>query len=59
MFSVGSLRNPHPDDRRFATRAEAEHYAREHSFPNITLGIWHNPTGELIAIAFDGLIYWP
>lgn len=59
MFSVGDLRDPQPDDQRFETRNEAEQYAREKSFPNIALGVWHDPSGELIAIAFDGLIYWP
>lgn len=59
MFSVGDLRNPRPDDQRFLTKEAAWSYAREKSYPNIVLGIWHDPHGELIAIAFDGLIYWP
>lgn len=59
MFSVGDLRDPRPEDQRFATQQEAETYARAQSFPNITLGIWRDSDGELLAIAFDGLVYWP
>lgn len=59
MFSVGDLRDPRPEDQRFETREEAEQYARNHSFPNIALGVWRDSDSELIAIAFDGLLYWP
>jgi hypothetical protein len=37
-FSVGDLRDPQPDDPRFATQQAAEQYAREQSFPERTLG---------------------
>lgn len=59
MFSVGALRDPRPEDQRFPTMQAAEQYAREKSFPNRALGIWLDSNGELVAIAFDGLIYWP
>lgn len=57
MFSVGDPRDPRPEDRRFTSRIEAEQHAREQSFPNIVLGVWYGD--KLIAIAFDGLLYWP
>lgn len=59
MFSVGDPRDPLPADPRFATQIEAEHYARNHSFPNIVLAVWRDSDGEVVALAFDGLLYWP
>jgi hypothetical protein len=59
MFSVGDPRDPQQTDPRFASRIEAEHFAREHSFPNIVLAVWHDSSGEVVALAFDGLIFWP
>lgn len=58
MYSVGDLRSPQPDDQRFTTQAEAEHYARETSYPDRVLGIWHDDSGDLVAIVYDGLVYW-
>ncbi len=57
MYSVGKLSDPRPDDKRFRTQREAERHARETSYPERTLGIWHD--GALVAIAYDGLVYWP
>lgn len=59
MYSVGDLRDPRPSDERFLTKEAAWRYAREKSYSNIVLGIWYDGNGELISIAFDGLIYWP
>lgn len=58
-FSVGDPRDPRPDDARFPSRQAAESFARDKSFPNIVLAVWHNVSGTVVAIAFDGLIYWP
>lgn len=59
MFSVGDPRNPQPSDPRFDNRIEAEQYARNHSFPNAVLAVWRDEDGRVVALAFDGLIYWP
>lgn len=59
MYSVGDLRDPRPDDRRFQTQDAAVHYATEASFPDRVLGVWRDADGELLAIAYDGLVYWP
>ncbi len=59
QFSVGDLRDPRPEDKRFATQREAERYAKEISSADRVLGVWHDADGELLSIAYDGLIYWP
>lgn len=59
MFSVGDPRDPQPSDPRFTSRIEAEQYARTRSFPNSVLAVWHDASGEVIALAFDGFVYWP
>jgi len=57
-YSVGELRDPQPSDERFEAE-DAYTYARNTSYPDRILGIWDDETGELVAIAFDGLVYWP
>jgi hypothetical protein len=59
LYSVGGLRNPQPEDKRYDLRIEAEKVAREKSYPDCILGIWRDEDGELVAIAYDGLLYWP
>jgi hypothetical protein len=58
LYSVGELRDPQPSDKRYDLRIEAEKVARDKSYPDRVLGIWRDD-GELVAIAYDGLLYWP
>ncbi len=58
MYRVGDLRDPRPDDPRFALEQEAWIYARKTSYPDRVLGVW-DERDELVAIAYDGLVYWP
>lgn len=57
--SVGELRDPQPDDARYGSQVEAEAAARTESYPGRVLGIWHDKDGELVAVAYDGYLYWP
>jgi hypothetical protein len=59
MFSVGHLRDPRPDDPRFGTQREAESYARDKSSLDVVLAVWRDRDGAVLAIAYDGLVYWP
>lgn len=59
IYSVGELRDPRPSDDRYDSQIEAEQVARKDSFPDRALGIWRDADGELVAIAYDGLLYWP
>jgi len=57
LYSVGELREPQPSDKRYELRIEAEKVAKEKSYPDRILGVWQG--SELVAIAYDGLLYWP
>ncbi len=57
MYSVGELRYPAKGDPCFETMTLAEHYARKESYPDRVLGIWCDE--DLVAIAYNGLVYWP
>ena len=59
IHSVGELRDPQPGDARYGSQAEAETAARSESFPGRVLGIWRDENGELVAIAYDGMVFWP
>lgn len=56
-YSVGELRDPKLIDKRYELQIEAEKVAKESSYPDRVLGVWQD--GELVAIAYDGLLYWP
>lgn len=58
-YSIGSLQDPRPDDPRFDTEREVWNEARKLSYPARIVGVWRDVDGELIAIAYDGLVYWP
>lgn len=59
IYSVGELRDPRPEDKRYSSQLEAETVARKESFPDRVLGVWRDADGGLVAIAYDGLLYWP
>lgn len=59
MYSIGDLRDPRPEDQRVETEQEAWKVAKQQSFPDRVMGIWRDEDGELLAIAYDGLVYWP
>lgn len=56
-YSVGDLRDPQPDDARHETEQGAYSDARNKSYPDRVMGVWDG--ASLIAIAYDGLVYWP
>lgn len=58
-YSVGELRDPRPEDERFDEQVNAEKAARSASYPGRILGVWRDEDGELVAIAYDGMVYWP
>lgn len=59
IYSIGELCDPRLEDRRFDNQIEAETVARRESWPGRILGVWRDADGELVAIAYDGMVYWP
>lgn len=58
-YSIGELRDPRPEDKRYDNQIEAEQVARRESWPGGILGVWRDADGDLVAIAYDGMVYWP
>jgi hypothetical protein len=59
-YSVGSLERPREDDDQFADLEEAEMLAMEQSrYSDTTMAVWDNESGEVLAIAYAGIVYTP
>lgn len=58
-YSVGHLMMPATDDPRFDTEAEALAHAGEKGAKNYNtmLGVWHDESGELVAIVYEGTVF--
>jgi hypothetical protein len=59
-FSIGTLDNPRDNDQQFDTRGQAQAVATDQSCHNDRImAVWDNETGEVLAIAYAGILYTP
>jgi hypothetical protein len=59
-YSIGTLDNPQPYDDKFDSQEEAEDTAMELSkYNDSIMGVWREEDGEVLAIAYGGILYTP
>lgn len=59
-YSIGILEYPREDDDRFESQEEAEDRATELSkYNDSVMGVWNEDGGEVLAIAYGGILYTP
>jgi hypothetical protein len=57
MYSIGDPTMPKPEDRRFGDLESAEDAVVEAAIDDSVWAVWDDENGEVLALAFGGVLF--